>query len=133
MIGAWQLKYAGKTRAKVEELKRLGVVEESKQNTLEEEKFKLKLGEASDAISNTKEKIKEIEVKASGSAKHIKLLRRYDEQLRDRTELMMLEHARMSTRAATVLQNHIKAQDIHISLLDEVIEERGARIKILED
>ena len=47
-------------------------------------------------------------------------------------ELMMLEHARMSTRATTVLQNHIKAQDIHISLLDEVIEERGARIKILE-
>ena len=65
MIVAWQLKYAGKTRAKVEELKRLGVVEESKQNTLEEEKFKLKLGEASDAISKTKEKIKEIEVKAS--------------------------------------------------------------------
>ena len=44
----------------------------------------------------------------------------------------MLEHARMSTRARTVLQNHIKAQDIHISMLDEVIEERGVRIKILE-
>ena len=79
MIGAWQLKYAGTTRTKVEELKRLGVAEESKQNTLEEEKFKLKLIEASDAISKTKEKIKEIEVKASGSAKHIKLLCRYDE------------------------------------------------------
>ena len=45
---------------------------------------------------------------------------------------MMLEHARTSTRAITVLQNHIKAQDIHVSLLDEVIEERGSRIKILE-
>ena len=39
MIGAWQLKYAGTTRAKVEELKRLRVLEESKQNALEEEKF----------------------------------------------------------------------------------------------
>ena len=44
----------------------------------------------------------------------------------------MLEHARMSTRATTVLQNHIKTHDIHISLLDKVIEERGVRIKILE-
>ena len=63
MIGAWKLKYVGTNRAKVEELKRLGVVEESKQNALEEEKFKLKLGEASNAICKTEEKIKEIEVK----------------------------------------------------------------------
>ena len=108
------------------------MLEESKQNMLEEEMFKLKLEEALDTISKIEGKIKEIELKALGSARHIKLLHRFDEQLRESTELIMLEHAHMSRRATTVLQNHIKAQDIHISLLDEVIEERGARIKILQ-